>query len=179
MGRDKGALVYPEYSALDQRSRGVESLKRFCLEAFISCRTDQARDLPSHLNAIFDRFEHQGPASGILAAHLAYPASAWLVLACDLPFVDEAAIEHLVSARNPKALATVYRSGTDAMIEPLFAIWEVPALSALAQAFAQGQLSPRRVLEGLSCECLKPLSDRTLLNINSLSELADSKLQFK
>ena len=38
----------------------------------------------------------EGPIVGIRSAMAAHPAAAWLVLACDLPFLSDAAIEELL-----------------------------------------------------------------------------------
>jgi molybdenum cofactor guanylyltransferase len=58
------------------------------------------------------------------------------VLACDLPFLTDAALAQLLEERDPTALATAYRSAHDGLPEPLCAIWEPAAAAALAQAQA-------------------------------------------
>ena len=76
---------------------------------------------------IVDSVTGEGPVVGIRSAFAAHPNVAWLVLACDLPFLSEAAIEGLLRRRDPGALATAYISAHDGLPEPLCAIWEPAA----------------------------------------------------
>ena len=46
------------------------------------------------------------------------------MLACDLPLLDAATLEHLLRARDPRRAATAYRSSHDGLPEPLCAIYE-------------------------------------------------------
>jgi molybdopterin-guanine dinucleotide biosynthesis protein A len=82
---------------------------------------------------IVDEHDDAGPIAGIAAAQTAHPAAAWLVVACDLPFLGAATLEHLVSHRDPARAATAYRSAHDGLPEPLCAIWE-PASRASVRA---------------------------------------------
>lgn len=162
MGRDKGSLVYPSLSPLDQRSRAVSLLRPYCEEVYVSCRKEQ---LPLPFPAIADTVLDAGPAGGILSAHLRHPAAAWLVFACDFPYADLASMQRLISSRQSALAATCYLQ-PDGTLEPLFAIWELPALQALNSAFARSELSPRRVLEGLPCAHVSPATAEALLNVN-------------
>ena len=65
----------------------------------------------------------------------------WLVLACDLPFLDAETLRHLLRSRVVARAATAYRSSYDGLPEPLCAIWEPRtreplALIALEAGFA-------------------------------------------
>ncbi len=166
MGRDKGSLVYPQLSQLDQRSRSVNLLEPFCERVFVSCRKEQLSRLPSSsFDLIPDSIPDEGPASGILSAHDLYPDVSWLVLACDFPFSDEECVERLIAGRNRRAAATCYQH-SDGTLEPLFAIWEPAALRNLDLAFAIGERSPRRVLELGACSLVPAPAGPALLNVN-------------
>ncbi len=163
MGQDKGELTYPP-SHLNQRERCRELLAPHCDQVFISLRPDQ-RGFPLATRIDDDPSAgSQGPASGLLSAHRAYPNVAWLVLACDFPFARSDDIQRLVAARAPAqdAIAWQHEDGT---LEPLFTLWEIPALQALSQPPAPA--SPRRVLEGLRTRLLKPPRPDTLINVNT------------
>ena len=72
--------------------------------AFVSVRPDQVQDpVRAQYPQIVDTHENLGPIAGIIAAQAAHPDAAWLVLACDLPFLDAATLEHLLWARQPAA----------------------------------------------------------------------------
>ena len=51
---------------------------------------------------IVDTHENLGPIAGIIAAQAKHPDAAWLVLACDLPFLDASTLKHLLWARQPQ-----------------------------------------------------------------------------
>ncbi|NDC01011.1 MAG: hypothetical protein EBZ83_06295, partial [Verrucomicrobia bacterium] len=51
---------------------------------------------------IRDSDEAQGPLAGILGAFREAPLAAWLILACDLPFVSEALLANLVARFREK-----------------------------------------------------------------------------
>jgi molybdenum cofactor guanylyltransferase len=165
MGRDKGALVYRD--GLDQRTRCYRILSEVCASTWISCRAEQVSLIPSGLPYVEDAIEGEGPAVGILSAHAMDPEAAWLVLACDFPWADAAAIRHLVQARNPGVAATVYVNDRG-ILEPLFGIWEVPALQRLRACFDEGNESPREALESLACEEIPSPRPEVLVNVNSI-----------
>jgi molybdopterin-guanine dinucleotide biosynthesis protein A len=159
MGRDKGSLIY---HGLDQRSHCAELLRPFCDDVFVSLREEQ-KDLASlTLKPVFDQ-QKIGPASGLLAAFEKNPKAAWLVLACDMPFVTSDSVKTLVNHRNPACAATVY---TLSGIEPLFAIWEPAALAHLKNETLRGKSSPRRALETLTCELI-PGNPSILRSVNA------------
>lgn len=163
MGRDKGAMVYAR--GQDQRTRCAELLRPFCDEVYVSCREEQRAGIDPSLPLIIDSKPGAGPAVGILSAHFAYPKQTWLVLACDFPFLLEEDIARLVKARSAQYDATCYIHH-DRTLEPLFAIWERPALVALLRDSERGRYSPNRTLESLQVFAVEPRAPRVLLNVN-------------
>ncbi len=130
-----------------QLERAFEQLHRHLDQVFISVRADQAADpTRARLPMIVDSVTGEGPIVGIRSAFAAHPNVAWLVLACDLPFLSEAAIEGLLRRRDPGALATAYISAHDGLPEPLCAIWEPAAAHPLAEYQAAGGICPRKFL---------------------------------
>ena len=96
MKRDKAALAYHGRSQL---AVAFERLAARVERCFVSVRPDQTddptrRDLPQ----IVDREAEIGPIAGIMAAQQSAPEAAWLVLACDLPFLSDAALDAQVAA---------------------------------------------------------------------------------
>ena len=84
-----------EYAGEPQLQRAMESAAsvgraRFHLDAAGPAQRPAARRLRGHRRS--DR-PISGPIGGIQAALHAHPHSAWLVLACDLPFLDRATLE--------------------------------------------------------------------------------------
>lgn len=165
MGQDKGLI---DYHGKPQRDYLKDLLAPFCVRTFISCRPDQVDDVSDPLP---DTIEGLGPMGAILSAFRAYPDVAWLVLACDLPLMQERAIENLVNHRAYSKVASAYKSPTDDFPEPLIAIWEPRAYPILLQFLAQGYSCPRKVLINSTIELLIADNVEALENVNAPDEM--------
>jgi molybdopterin-guanine dinucleotide biosynthesis protein A len=141
------------------------------VEVFISCRKEQFGANTFKLPCVHDSLSGEGPAIGILSAHLKNSEQAWLVLASDMPAVEAASVVFLTKNRNPKKAATVFVHPKTSILEPLFAIWEPSGLKRLYQDYTQGYVSPRLTLEALDCEVLSIENEDLLWNINTPEEL--------
>src|SRR5690606_17603655 len=120
-------------------------LASVCERAFVSIRPDQAGIAPyDRLPEVLDEPGRHGPAAGLAAAFRHAPHAAWLVLAVDLPLVDESLLGLLVAGRDPARDATAFRH-RDGVAEPLCAIWEPSARVGLERAGPNASL--RRLLE--------------------------------
>ncbi len=111
---------------------------------------------------------------GIRSALAEYPGNAWLVLACDLPFLSDGALEHLIAARDPGRLATAYSSAHDGLPEPLCAIWEPAAAPALAVFQDGGRHCPRKFLATHDARLIEPFDAAALDNVNTPEEYAEA-----
>jgi len=172
MHRDKASLKYRDKTQLD---RSVEMARRHVAKVFVSVRAAQTH-VPTRAQypMIVDSLEGKGPIVGIRSALAAHPKAAWLVLACDLPFLSDAAIEALLRARDPKTLATAYTSAHDGLPEPLCAIWEPAAAPVLADYQAGGGECPRKFLIRHGARLLNPVDPRALDNVNTPKEYAEA-----
>lgn len=168
MGRDKAALAYRGRSQLEAAWALLEGRVARC---FVSVRPDQVDD-PARARhpQIVDGAEGVGPAAGLLAAQRAHPEAAWLVLACDLPFLDGATLDHLIAARDPGRIATAFRSARDGLPEPLCAVYEPAAAAPFARHVAAGRSCPRKFLIGHDTRLIDLPDMRALDNINSADE---------
>ncbi len=172
MQRDKAALSYQGRTQLD---RAMELLGSCVEQAFVSVRPDQRAE-PSRAKfaQVVDAQEGLGPVAGIVAAHVLYPDAAWLVLACDLPYLDLHTLQHLIAHRDPLRSATAYRSthgGRHAGLpEPLCAIYEPRGAAALVPYLANGKTCPRKFLIQSDALLLDQPQPRALHNINTPEE---------
>jgi len=169
MQRDKAALEYtPGVTQLDAAMRLLEGR---VARAFISMRADQASDAArAKYPAIVDRGDVEGPIAGISAALTEHPDTAWLVLACDLPFLDAGTLDFLIAARDPARAATAFRSSHDGLPEPLCAIYEPRALDAVRAHIAAGKNCPRKFLINADTKLLDQPDPRALDNVNTVAE---------
>lgn len=169
MGQDKAALTYHGQTQLDW---AMELIRPFVEQAYVSVRVDQVNDpLRAKHGQIVDAHEGLGPIAGILAAQARHPDAAWLVLACDLPFLENGTLSHLIASRGQDHLATAYRSSHDGLPEPLCAIYEPASREPLAAHVASGRSCPRKFLIRSETKLLDLPNTRALDNINTPSEL--------
>ena len=168
MGRDKAALPYEGRTQLE---RAMALLEKHVERAYVSVRRDQsAEPLRARFPRIADQRDDLGPIAGVLAAQAQHPQAAWLVLACDLPLLDEGTLAHLLEARDQAGLATAYRSSHDGLPEPLCAIYEPRSHAALADYVAQGKHCPRKFLLQAGARLVEEPNPRALDNINTPKE---------
>jgi len=140
MGRDKAQI---NYHGSAQKDHLYKLAKQFVTESYLSIRQDQESPIKK---TIKDAFVGLGPYGAILSAFKEQPDSAWLVIACDLPYVDEGAISYLISNRDPSKVATAFHNPETDFPDPLFTIWEPKAYLVMLQFLAQGYSCPRKVL---------------------------------
>jgi molybdopterin-guanine dinucleotide biosynthesis protein A len=163
--------AYLEYAGEPQLARALALLEPLVVNTFISVRADQLQDPQRNSHpCIVDQLPDAGPIGGILAALRAHPHSAWLVLACDLPFLDAATLQQLIAARDPRHWATAFRSSHDGKPEPLCAIYEPASLAAMEAWVASGQYCPRGFLAHTEVALLTLRAPRALENINTAAE---------
>lgn len=168
MRRDKATLAY---HGVPQLQWAYDRVSEICAATFVSVRPDQ-RDEPTraHLPQIVDRTPGIGPIAGIVAALLEHPKAAWLVVACDLPFVTAATLQYLIAHRDPLRMATAYRSTHDNLPEPLCAIWEPAARDGVLAHIAAGKQCPRKFLINSDVLLLDLPDAHALDNVNTEAE---------
>jgi molybdenum cofactor guanylyltransferase len=170
MGRDKAALEYAGHSQLERAFALLEPLVARC---FVSVRADQRSDpLRARYPQIVDAVPGlEGPAAGIVSALHAYPQAAWVVVACDLPFLDAGTLQHLIARRDPTRLATAFRGSHNALPEPLCAIYEPAARAGFELFVASGGNCPRKFLIQSATLLLDQPRAEALDNVNTPAEL--------
>ena len=174
MGRDKSQI---DYHGKPQWQFMVDVLRGLGLKVFISCREEQAAQFNGE-NLIFDSFTGLGPFGAIASAFRENPNTAWLVVACDLPLLNENTLKTLIENRKPSAIATTYRSpapptpqGGERFPEPLITIWEPKSYAILLQFLAQGVSCPRKVLINSDTHIIDPSVPEALMNVNTPEEM--------
>ena len=168
MQRDKASLAYHGRTQLEW---AVSFLEPHVKRVFVSVRSDQVNDpIRARFDQIVDTQENLGPIAGIMAAQAKYPNVAWLVLACDLPFLDDSTLQTLIAARQPERLATAFRSSHDVLPEPLCAIYEPASREPILAHVASGKNCPRKFLINSDVHLLDEPNPHALDNVNTPDE---------
>ena len=166
MGKDKSLLVYHD---MPQREYLFNLLSPYCNQVFTSCNNLQ--EVPPPLNPLPDRFEIPGPFNGILSAFAFDQHCSWLIVAIDMPFVNEATLELLLSNRDKAKMATCFYNPATKQPEPLLTIWEDHAYRALLEFVEKGHISPREFLTIHSVKMIDPPDDKALSNFNTPEDI--------
>ncbi len=175
MGHDKALL---RVNGETQLSRAVQLLETFVDRVFVSTRADQQDDSErKKFHRIIDRYEDLGPIAGILTALEEHSDVGWLVLACDLPNIDETTIRFLLENKSGDQPFSAYRSSSDGLPEPLCAYYSAGTSSIIKAFIDDGIICPRKVLIRSDTHLLDQPNPDALDNINTPEDLARTGLK--
>lgn len=175
MGHDKALL---RVNGETQLSRAVQLLGLFVDRVFVSTRADQQDDSErKKFHRIIDRYEDLGPIAGILSALEEHSDVGWLVLACDLPNIDETTIRFLLENKSGDQPFSAYRSSSDGLPEPLCAYYSAGTSSIIKAFIDDGIICPRKVLIRSDTHLLDQPNPDALDNINTPEDLARTGLK--
>lgn len=167
MGRDKALL---EYRGQPHARYLYDLLARHCDEVFLSARPGQWEGTAlASLSVIPDEKEGQGPSGAILSALHARPDANWVVLACDLPHFDEAALEALLSQADEEKLGTFFKNSEKGFPEALAGFYTPAAEPLFREAQAAGNYCPVKTLRSAPVKLLDP-GAVNLANANTQEE---------
>lgn len=175
MGRDKAALHRDGQTQLEFAFGLLQS----CTERqFVSVREGQERDpLRARYPQIVDQQSDIGPIAGILAALELHPDADWLVVACDLPNLDAQTLRHLLDNAPPDVAMIAFRSSSDALPEPLCAIYRAVSRTIIRGMVDEGVVCPRKIMIRSGAWLLQLPTPSALENINTPDQLEHSVLE--
>ncbi len=174
MGTDKGLIMGKEGSWAQETAakliaKGltvIYSINNLQIEAY-SAKIDSTL-------LICDSLEVPGPLNGILSAHKKYPKADLLVLACDMPLMNEATLCRLVSVYESTPQYGVYFYEKNGFKEPLCSIFRKETLSGLLQEYSSSaltQFSLQKLLGRLPHLALETEDMLAFSNINAAGDL--------
>ncbi|HWQ26219.1 MAG TPA: bifunctional molybdenum cofactor guanylyltransferase MobA/molybdopterin-guanine dinucleotide biosynthesis adaptor protein MobB [Chlorobaculum sp.] len=169
MGTDKALL---SYHAENQLVRTASLLSGTCSKVFISCRAEQSSTYGDYgFSVISDTYLDMGPMGGLLSAQRSHPDAAWLLAACDLPFLDGNTLASLRSNRDPFRYATALLSPESDRPEPLIAIYEPKSRHPLLQQHGAGNDSLSSFLRNSRILKFEPDNPDALINVNDKAQM--------
>ncbi len=175
MGEDKALL---KRDGKSQLAHVVSMLDALLPRVFVSVRADQV-DEPerARFSRIVDRYDDMGPVAGILSALEEHPGADWLVVACDLPNIDVETITYLLDNIDGERPFTAYRSSYNDLPEPLCAVYRQGSASIIRGFTDDGLKCPRKMLIRSDTCLLRQPDPRSLDNVNTPADLAESVLE--
>lgn len=167
MGEDKSQLVYHEQP---QELHLAKICQGLGLEVHLSKASDFQGTEVAAIPVIKDRMLQMGPFGAIISAMMQEPDTAWLVLACDLPFLTSDLLQQLLNKRHSGRFATAVKSADKRFPEPLVAIYEPRAYLRFLNFLSLGYTCPRKVLINSEVELLELEDDKMIENVNTPAE---------
>lgn len=144
LGRDKCRI---DLGGRDFVARSVDLLSGLCPETWVVGRNASVHGL--NVPWTLDDYPDRGPLGGILTALNRAEGRPCLVLACDLPFMDQGTLRTLVQARGhkrPHAVLTTFEQSETGYIESLAAVYEPEAKKFLLAGIEQGRHKLSRLI---------------------------------
>ncbi len=172
MGTPKFSL---SYNGTSETERMVSLLSTVCEKVFLSSRADldmgDLGDL-SRCERIDDEHANLGPVGGLATLMGRFPDKAWLITACDMPFLNEEIVKNIVEERDPLRYGTSYAQKGNMGFEPMCAIYEPKFIVPLYEAMSRRELSISRIMGELPFKQVKiPESARHhFMNVNTPQE---------
>ena len=163
MGVDKSHLSY--YGG-PQTLFMAGTIHPFVEKVFVSCQEYQKESWKT-ISVLVDHLQNIGPIAALDSAFREDPNSAWLIVACDMPLVDQTVIETLVKHRNPNKNATAFWHNEDDIPEPMLSIWEPSMYPIIQEAIQNKKHSLMKMLKKADVEKVYPTTEKALLNINT------------
>ena len=152
MGRPKHLITHDNGETWLERS--LRMLRTFVDQLVIS----GGGELPEALRSterVDDLDGVQGPLAGIGALVKRYPYSSWVVLACDMPAIDERALNWLLDQRDGRRRAVIPRNPVTGKSEPLLAWYDYRCGPLIEELISSGG---RRISElGIYEQIAQPL----------------------
>jgi len=173
MGKPK-AFINIEGVALYQRT--AKLLTPFCDQVYLSGKASQINRIKDkNYEFITDKYDNIGPVAGILSAfeYLNDKKSAILVVATDMPFLNDSFIKILVKGRNKKRLATIFMDKSTGFLEPLCAIYEFGSYPIIKSAVGMNEYAIRKMFKKEELHLIDIGQDPALTNINYPDQLKE------
>lgn len=174
MGAPKFSL---SYNGVSETERLVRILKQSCQKVFISARADLDMGRLGNLKdceRINDEHIGLGPVGGLATLMGLHPEAAWMITACDMPFLKKKNFEIIIRERDPLRYGTSFIQKGRLGFEPMCAIYEPKFILPLYEAMSRKDLSLSRIISDLPFQQVRIAEDdrHNFMNINTPEEYA-------
>ena len=172
MGKPKFSL---SYNGKSETERLAVLLKKFCEKVFLSSRADLDMGTLANLAGV-DRIDDEhiglGPVGGLATLMGRHPDKAWIIAACDMPFLTDENFEIIFKERDPLRYGTCYMQKGRLGVEPMCAIYEPKFVIPLYEAMSRRELSLSRIINELPFKNVRIHEDdrHHFMNVNNPEE---------
>ena len=169
MGRPKHLLSHNGLSWLEL---AVQKLRQRVDQVVISGEGKIPFSL-AELTVVPDIKGLAGPLAGVLAVMRNEPEVSWLIAACDLPYMEVAALDWLLSFRGSSVLAVLPDLDRSGRVEPLLAYYDRACRANLEELVRLGSLKLSDIAASPGVLTPQPPSEirNSWRNINAPTEL--------
>jgi molybdopterin-guanine dinucleotide biosynthesis protein A len=179
MGSPKCTL---SYNGRSETERLTQLLGDFCPRVFLSARADLdmgGLDRLPGVERINDDHTGLGPVGGLATLMSRYPDKAWIISACDMPFITRKNFARLVEGRDPLRYGTCYTQKGQLGFEPMCAIYEPKFILPLFEAMSRRELSLARIISERPFKHVRIAEEdrRHFMNVNTPEEYAVAREQ--
>lgn len=184
MKQDKSRLVMSR-TGLEQREALYQLLQNLVEKVVFSINDDQQND--SYFldkNTVVDHHLAIGPMGGIASVMEKYPQYSLLVLACDMPFLNQDVLMQLLETREVLFLSnddsvTAKVDGfffeNENRLEPLVAIYENSLQMKIKQSIENKEFSLQKLLKRSNIKILPLVDAHSVHNINTMEEWTEAQ----
>jgi len=143
MGQDKAMLLLHDKPLY---VHALNKLSKICANIYLSTNSKISKKYTFNHPEIVDIYDNQGPLGAILSAFETLKSDI-IILACDMPFIDDKTIEELLSLRDLNAPCTMFYCHEQNHYEPMLSIWEYALVLELQTYFSNGGRSLQKFCE--------------------------------
>jgi len=165
MQEDKSQISY--HSNINHVKYLADIATSLGLQTYISKSHDYPQNDFEDYPVVKDKFVKMGPFGAIASAFMEDPDSAYLVLACDLPFVNKESLANLIRERNTSKFATSYKLRNNLFPEPLLTIYEPRIHQRMLSFLSLGYACPRKVLINSEVKSVTLSDEMVAFNANT------------
>lgn len=128
--------------------RAYEALASVSEHVVLVTRAELLPRFPKHLHVVTDvaQFQGDGPLAGIYTAMLEKQAHHYVVLPCDMPYIDSVVLNDVVTHASNADNVCVCAVRCAGELHPLVSYWSRVMLDPIQLALEQGQRSVMKLL---------------------------------
>ena len=168
MGTDKSMLLYYDRP---QRYHLYDMLQPFCEKVFISCNTEQAKNMEDGNDVLPDdpSYTNMGPMAALLTAFTQFPQKNMLLIGCDYPFLMAAHLHRFSDYCNGERAVSFYNEQA-AVYEPLLAWYPNETFDAIKKMQEAGECSLQYFLKSSGAVKFCPGNKKSMTSIDTYED---------